>query len=200
VSCILAGRGADMNSQNAFAVINPFPKADADRHEIWDVLVRNDFDTFVACDWLNYQADFWIEGFFGVDARNSLDPSNWRLTFPDVDSYGREWQRQAKKFSLLKLSNISIRRFLFESCKLEDVEVIENRGIARKTFDGRCETVDGGELMLRFQSLYKLSRIDRKWKIAGFIGYLPYQAQGDANSLSELVCDNRNDGLSSCIP
>ncbi len=45
--------------------------------------------------------------------------------------------------------------------------------VAHKKFDGAATTVDGQEVVLRFQSIFHLARIEGRWKIAGFVGYLP---------------------------
>ena len=59
---------------------NPFAAADADRHEIWEMLVRRDTDFFLSGDWSVVADDYVEAGFLGIDAGLSLEPSAWRPT------------------------------------------------------------------------------------------------------------------------
>ena len=59
------------------------------------------------------------------------------------------------------------------SSRLDRIEIVGDRALAHKKFDGAATTVDGQEVVLRFQSMFHLARIDGRWKIAGFVGYLP---------------------------
>jgi hypothetical protein len=152
---------------------NPFLEEDADRREIWDILMRRDFEAFVAGDWSMVEPVFWEDGFFGIDARKQAEPSQWKLTFPDVATYRDEWLRQVEEFAPVQLVNTSVLQFLFDSCRLEDIEIAGDRAIARKKFNGTAKTDGEREIVLRFQTLYKLVRRNNSWLIAGFVGYLP---------------------------
>ncbi len=77
--------------------INPSPPADADRHEIWEMLARKDIDGFAAQDWSDFGSCFRHEGFCGLDAKGALDPAAWRLRFPTVDAYREAWLRCQKQ-------------------------------------------------------------------------------------------------------
>jgi hypothetical protein len=152
---------------------NPFSESESDRREIWEVLVRHDFEAFIVGDWSMMEPDFWQEGFSGIDARYEPDPLNWRLTFPSVASYRDEWLRQAEDFASVRLEGTSVLHFLYDSCDLCDVEINGARAIARKKFDGSATTTAGNEITLRFQSVYQMVRRNDKWLIEGFVGYLP---------------------------
>lgn len=153
--------------------MNPFTSTDVDRHAIWEILVRGDFEAFVAGKWSMIASDFWEEGFCGIDAGKEYDPSQWRLTFPDLESYRIEWLRQISQFASVRLIGTDIRKFLYESCRLTEIDIKGDRAIARKAFDGMARTLDGNEIVLSFQSVYQMVRRNERWLIAGFVGYLP---------------------------
>jgi len=44
---------------------NPFPEGDADRHALWEMLVRRDIDAFIGQDWAMVEDDFIADSFFG---------------------------------------------------------------------------------------------------------------------------------------
>ena len=152
---------------------NPFPPSDADRHEIWEILMRHDFEGFVAGDWKMLEPDFAEESFLGIDARKSADPDEWRIAYPTVESYRDEWLRQVEAFCTIQLRTLSTHDFLYRSAHLDVIEIAGNRALAHKKFDGCAETVTGETVTFRWQSLFQMIRIHGTWKIAGFIGYLP---------------------------
>jgi hypothetical protein len=154
--------------------LNPFlGTIDIDRCEIWDILMRHDFEAFVAGDWSMIQADFWEEGFCGIDAKKEPNPSRWCLTFPSLTAYRDEWLRQVREFGSTRLTGTTMLQFLYDSCALEEINVCDNRAIGCKRFDGSVKSTDGRDIVLRFQSLYQLIRTNNRWLIAGFVGYLP---------------------------
>ena len=152
---------------------NPFPRADLDRHEIWEILVRHDFESFVARDWSLMEPDFSTGWFCGIDAHRSFDPQKWTIGFPTVQSYRDEWLLQAAEFSKIQLVGIGKLEFLYQACQLETIEISENMALAHKQFNGETKTVDDEIYSFCFQSLYQMTRYAGSWKIAGFVGYLP---------------------------
>lgn len=152
---------------------NPFPATDPERRELWEMLVNRDFTAFLAQDWSLMDPDFWAEGFCGIDARSSADPSQWRIPFPSVESYRNEWLRQAEQFAAVELVGTGKLDFLFACSRLERIEITGDRAIAHKKFDGSAKTVAGEDIQFHFQSVFQLVRIKGQWKIAGFVGYLP---------------------------
>ena len=71
---------------------NPFDAtADAERHAIWERLVRADCEAFVAGDWSMIERDFDAGGFEGIRCNGSADPARWELAFPDLASYRASW-------------------------------------------------------------------------------------------------------------
>jgi hypothetical protein len=135
--------------------------------------MTHDFEAFVAGDWSIVEDDFWHEGFCGIHAQKQVDPSQWALAYPNVASYRDEWLRQVREFVPVQLEGTTTLEFLYQSCRLVDIEIKGNRAIARKKFDGAAKTENGKEILLCFQSLYQLIRLQNRWMIAGFVGYLP---------------------------
>jgi hypothetical protein len=157
----------------AMSAQNPFPPADPERRALWEMLVRRDFESFLAADWSAMEPDFWAEGFCGIDAHGSVDPARWTIAFPTVESYRDEWLRQARQFEQHRFAGLEKLAFLFAVARLERIEIVGPRALAHKKFDGQATTVDGQTVTLRFQSIFHLVRIENRWKIAGFVGYLP---------------------------
>ena len=76
------------------AAENPFA-GDADRAEIWEMLVRRDIAAFVGQDWAMVAGDFDESRFLGIHAHNSANPDDWNAAFPTLAGYRDEWLRQA---------------------------------------------------------------------------------------------------------
>ena len=162
-----------MSAASASRGPNPFPATDPLRRGLWEMLMTRDFVSFLAADWSAMEPDFWAAGFCGIDARRSSDPARWSIAYPTVESYRDEWLRQAGQFERYRFDGIDKLDFLYASSRLDRIEIVGNRALAHKMFDGSATTVDGQEVVLRFQSIFHLARIDDVWKIAGFVGYLP---------------------------
>lgn len=154
------------------AIVNPFGAEDADRREIWSMLVERDIEAFVARDWNRIDADFLVEAFSGIDAAGTDSPDGWRLAFPTLDRYRASWLDSAERLAR-RARPESIRRGLADATILRDIEIDGDVAVAHKKFDGEI-ALDGGDLeRLRWQTLYTCRRVDGKWKILGFVGYLP---------------------------
>jgi hypothetical protein len=166
---------------------NPFSDSDPNRREIWDILMRRDFEAFVAGNWFMVETDFWTEGFCGIDARKELNPDEWKVTFPNIESYRDEWLRQAREFALVRLDKITTLEFLYRSCRLEAIEIRSQLALAHKKFDGTTQTVGGNAMVLRFQTLYQMVRRGEHWKISGFVGFLPYPILNTASKPSANI-------------
>lgn len=151
---------------------NPFSGEDADRAEIWDMLVMRDINAFVAADWSQVSGDFDDAAFFGVDGGKAADPDEWTLGFPDLDTYRTEWLRQARDFAETEFAE-DARAAIFEATRLTQIDIKGARAIAHKKFDGAIRKADGSEDRLLWQTLYFCVHKDGSWKICGFAGYLP---------------------------
>jgi len=151
---------------------NPFSETDADRKEIWDMLVLRDINAFVAADWSLVAGDFDEEAFFGVDGSKEPNPDDWTLGFPDLRTYRTEWLRQAQEFANTKFAE-DARAAIFEATRLTQIEIKGGRAIAHKKFDGVIKKADGSEDRLLWQTLYFCVLKAGRWQISGFAGYLP---------------------------
>jgi hypothetical protein len=151
---------------------NPFPN-DPDRHEIWEILMRRDFEAFIAADWSLTQADFLEEEFQGIDAGKLSNPDHWRLRFPSLSSYRDEWLAQAADYKRIELIGISKLEIFYQAVTLDAIEITGRRALAHKKFNGSSQTITSTPLQLSWQSVYFLRKPGSHWKITGFVGYLP---------------------------
>jgi len=151
---------------------NPFPSADEARHAIWEMLVRRDINAFVAGDWDAHFRDFAPDIFFGIDARFSDNPDSWRVTYADIARYREAWLAGAAELKG-RVSDGELRRSIFALTTLRDIEIMGDFALARKKFDGAIRLDDGDAVNLRWQTQYFCRRLEGRWRIAGFLGYLP---------------------------
>jgi len=154
------------------AARNPF-EHDPDRHEIWEILMRRDFEAFVAADWTRAEPDFLAAEFLGIDGSKQADPDCWRLHFADLASYRAEWLAQAADFQKVELQGMTKLDFLFSATFLREIEITGTRAMAHKKFLGSATSTLGVPLQLAWQTLYLLRKAGSQWKITGFVGYLP---------------------------
>jgi hypothetical protein len=152
---------------------NPFPEADADRHALWEMLVRRDIDAFLTQDWSLVSEDFATDRFFGMHGHFRSNPDSWRLDFPRLEIYRDEWLRQAAESAKVEFAH-PLREALFQLTNLRDIDVDGDRAVLHKKFDGTLTRADGGTERLNWQTLYFCHRIEGRWKIAGFVGYIPH--------------------------
>lgn len=155
------------------ALVNPFPPGDADRHAIWTMLVERDIDAFLAGDWSMVDGDFDHAGFFGLHAHRSELPDSWRMDFPDVATYRDVWLSQSRATAATAYAE-PLREALFRATNLRDIDVNGTVAVAHKKFDGTVRRADGGTDTLNWQTLYFCGVRDGRWKITGFVGYMPY--------------------------
>lgn len=156
---------------------NPFPAADLARRAIWEMLVPRDIDAFVTADWLAVAGDFIAGNFTGLSAHFQPDPQGYTLAFPTLEAYRKEWLRQAAEFGAAVAAGDfadNPRDGIFAATRLEEIEFTGDAALVRKKFDGRLAKSDGSFDRMNWQTLY-ICRIDAgRWKIAGFVGYLPH--------------------------
>jgi hypothetical protein len=149
---------------------NPFPPAEADRHAIWELLIRRDSAFFLGGDWTAVADDYAAEGFIGIDAGRSADPDRWRIGYPRLGDY-----RDAAIASRLDATEFTedLRAAWFRCQSLTAIEITGEMALAHKRIAGRIARRDGGTLDLGWRSVFMLRRNRGGWKITGFIGYLP---------------------------
>lgn len=152
---------------------NPFPENDQDRRAIWDMLVPRDIDAFLSADWNMVVGDFVADEFIGIHGQHSADPDKWTLAFPTLDPYRDEWLAQAKDFATQQFAE-DPRTAIFNTTTLEEIEINGDRALVHKKFDGGINKADGTFDRMNWQTLYYCKRVDGRFLISGFTGYLPY--------------------------
>ena len=157
---------------------NPF--ADADRRAIWQMLVPRDIDAFVSADWDAVAGDFIAANFTGISGNFQPDPQGYTLAFPTLEAYRTEWLRQAQDFVAARDAGAFAgdpRDGIFAATRLEEIDITGDAALVRKKFDGQLAKSDGSFDRMNWQTLYICRREDGRWKIAGFVGYLPHMPQ-----------------------
>lgn len=158
--------------------INPFPKEDKNRYEIWEKVVRVDIDAFLAQDWSMCADDFVEENFMGIDARKSANPDSWSLNYDSLEAYKDDWLKQASDFASNEYKDDK-RKALFDATTLRDIEIKGNSAVLHKKFDGSITRIDGVVEPILWQTIYKMKKVDDSWKIIGFVGYMPNPMGGN---------------------
>jgi hypothetical protein len=156
---------------------NPFPLGDSDRRQIWEMLVTRDINAFVAADWAAVQGDFIEAGFTGLSGNFQPDPQGFTLAFPTLAAYREGWMAQALEFGAARAAGAfagNARTGIFHATRLEEIEITGDAALVRKKFDGRLAKSDGSFERMNWQTLYICRRDGGRWKIAGFVGYLPH--------------------------
>jgi enamine deaminase RidA (YjgF/YER057c/UK114 family) len=164
---------------------NPFSEHDSDRRTIWDMLVYRDIMAFLQEDWSMVADDFVEDGFIGLDAGRIANPDAWRLGFPTLKAYREEWLRQAAEFKTLAWGE-DIEAAMFRVTVLRDIEIKENVAVVHKKFFGSILKADGRMQPMNWQTLYYCRKVNYKWKITGFTGYMPH-FPGETRQLECLV-------------
>lgn len=158
---------------------NPFPADDPDRRSIWEMLVPRDIEAFLNADWQMVADDFIAPGFTGISGNHQPDPQGYTLAFPTLEAYRDEWLRQARAFGADRDAGAFAgdpRQGIFAATRLEEIEITGDAALVRKKFDGALDKADGSRDRMNWQTLYICRRDAGHWKIAGFVGYLPYRA------------------------
>lgn len=165
---------------------NPFHSSDVDRHAIWEMLVARDIEAFATADWSLVADDFIADGFCGLDARGRGDPDFWRLSFPTVDAYRDAWLANASRVSELAAAD-DIARDLHDATLLRDIEIEGEAATAHKKFNGWLHLGFGERERLSWQTVYQCRRQEGRWRISGFVGYLPLTTTSGGDALSGKI-------------
>lgn len=152
---------------------NPFPQSEPDRYQIWEMLVERDIIAFCKQDWGMVADDFIEDNFMGIDAGGKHNPDSWKISFSELEPYKIEWLKQAKEFAEEDWAE-DAEKALYEATQMRDIEIQGNSALIHKKFDGRIAKKDGSSARLNWQTLYRCKKIEGRWKIAGFTGYMPY--------------------------
>lgn len=153
---------------------NPFSAtSEPNEHYIWQRLIITDSEAFAAGDWQMIADDFEPARFEGWRAMNSYYPVDWQIVFPTLDSYRECWLKSSAEFRARKFVNCSTLEALYQRCSIGRIVINGDRAMAIKKFKGRLKCEDGSGVAGDRQTVYRLHRIDGRWKIVGFLGYLP---------------------------
>ena len=153
---------------------NPY-NTDADRCELWEILIARDSDAFAASDWSVCDGDFAHDRFEGITANGSFNPVDWALRYPTVESYRDDWLQMAERYLRVPLAATSHRELLYRMQSFAKVEIADGRAIVWKQFWADEPLANGERYQISAQSVYRLHHVDGKWKIVGFVGYLPME-------------------------
>lgn len=151
---------------------DPFPD-DPDRSAIWTMLVPRDIAAYVAADWSMVEDDFVAADFMGINGNRGDNPDGWTISYPTLTHYRDEWLRQAREGQKLDYAE-DVEAGIHRATSLTQIEITGDRAIAHKKFDGTIMLRDGGVDRLNWQTLYFCRKVERSWKLTGFLGYLPY--------------------------
>ena len=160
---------------------NPFSHDNEDKREIWNILVERDISAFVSRDWNLIKDDFLADEFSGINANRNANPDNWALAYPTLDSYKKEWLKQAKEYNETDWAE-DITEALHRVTIMKDIDVNGNRALVHKKFIGSIEKTNGEALATNWETIYRCSKVNDKWKIAGFTGYLPLSGARSAST------------------
>lgn len=150
---------------------NPHPPG-SDLHELWEICIRRDVEAFLAQDWELCAADFHEPGFIGIDGRASANPDDWRITFPTLAAYREAWVGQSRDFAGRHYAE-DPKVALYAAISLAAVDIDGDTALVHKKFDGSLQRLDGAREPLVWQSLFFARRFEARWKLCGFVGYLP---------------------------
>lgn len=152
---------------------NPFV-GDPDREAIWSMLVARDIEAFVDCDWSRVADDFLADRFLGIHGNRSSSPDDWTCAFPTREAYRDEWLRQARETASVDYAE-PLMPAIHRATDLSRIDITGEVALAYKKFDGVIRRRDGTTDILNWQTLYFCRFAAGRWKITGFVGYLPYR-------------------------
>ena len=161
-----------MAVENNTSFSNPFAMEDADQARLWQILVADDIEAFVTCNWAAHAKDIDEAAFFGLNANGCADPSHWVLEFPDLASYREVWLAFAR-VSAAKSAPERLRQEHFRASALIDIQIRGDVATCLKSFKNGFEHDDGSPEIMHWETQYMCRRLRGNWKIRGFVGYLP---------------------------
>jgi hypothetical protein len=83
----------------------------------------------------------------------------------------------ARRFIKVPLAAVTHRDLLYRMQKFAKVEISGDRAIVWKQFSADEPLTKGDRYSISAQSVYRLHRIDYRWQIVGFVGYLPLESR-----------------------
>ena len=154
-------------------IINPFNKEkDKDKAQLWEMLVERDSLAFANQDWDMVKDDFVVDHFMGIHGNFESNPDLWKISFPNLELYKAEWLKQAKEFANENWIEKPI-DILIKVTYLDYIEISGNKALLHKKFSGFAEKINGEKVPFCWQTIYRCEKVNERWKISGFTGYLP---------------------------
>jgi hypothetical protein len=147
--------------------------SDPERHHLWQRLIAVDSEAFVRGDWTMIANDFDAENFEGIRCKNSANPDDWTIFFPTLASYRDNWLRAADEFKHKKFLRHTPLEAVLARTRLDAIEINGDRALAHKKFAGDVPLADGTMLTGSRQTIYRLHKKAGRWRIVGFLGFLP---------------------------
>ncbi len=149
---------------------NPF-KPNSEKHEVWNILIKNDFEGFLDQNWEFVASDYLEPGFFGINMNKTSNTELWQLSFPSLASYKNQWINDSIEF---KKNNFDCdpREVFYATTHLENFEFFDNVMMVHKVFDGELPIKNGPSIPLNWRSLFVLRKEHSRWQIASFTGYI----------------------------
>lgn len=142
---------------------------------ITDALYDRDIDAFVRGDWALVADDFAPGAFVGYHGGlGAGDP--WTIGFPTLEAYRDDWLRQSAALRAGVAAG-ELRAQLRAASRIARIEARGDRAITRKEFDGEAGPADRRQ-RLHWLTYYFLRRDADRWRVTGFVGYLPLEGRG----------------------
>ena len=150
----------------------PFPSG-TDEAALWQMLIFDDINAFVACDWDAHASAFLKDSFLGISGHKSHNPQDWAPDFPTLDLYRDTWLGDAKA-AAARADAETLRRAHFTASRLAKITVNDTLALCVKRFDGSVTYRDGVTEPLAWETAYICRNQHGRWWIAGFVGFLPH--------------------------
>ncbi len=143
----------------------------SDVAEITEITLTRDTAAFVHRDWKRVESDFDAEVFVGYRGGQPLG-GPWEIGFPTLESYRDLWLKDAEAQTRGVPPEV-LEQQLLAACRLAQIEIRGGWALVRKEFDGTVGPAST-PIELRWRTYYFLRRDSDRWRITGFVGYLPF--------------------------
>ncbi len=142
----------------------------ADVAEITDITLTRDTSAFVHRDWERVEPDFDAEVFVGYRGGQPLG-GPWEIGFPTLEHYRDVWLEDAEAQTRGVPPEV-LEQQLLAASRLARIEIRGARALVRKEFNGTVGPAST-PIELRWRTYYFLRRDSDRWRVTGFVGYLP---------------------------
>ncbi|MGH7105100.1 MAG: hypothetical protein ACREFT_01165 [Acetobacteraceae bacterium] len=140
--------------------------------EIYAMLFTRDHQAFSEANWYAVAGDFDAASFVGYRGGDTVQ-GPWTLSYPTLDAYRDDWLGQAR--GMLMPHPQRVVEQLARAARIASIDLHGSVALVRKEFDG-VVTAPSGDVELKWRTNYFVRRFESRWKITGFVGYLPLEA------------------------